>query len=167
MDIMVQALACGITNVGFLQYSHKDGPIVMDFPGGPGLSIGQHTASHHGDVQTSKDRFGDVQSYFMTEYAKLITKMKAISEGDQTLLYNSVSLAFSEIGESNYHTMQNVGLVMAGQAGGLIKTGRAMDGTGVSHNQVLVSVLQAMGLPDSTFGNASGGGSGPMPGLLG
>jgi len=86
-----------------------------------------------------------------------------VSEGDKNLLYNSVAMAFSELGDPGAHLMDNVGLVFAGQAGGKIKTGQAIDATGKDQSNALVSVLQAMGLPDSTYGN---GGSGPIPGLF-
>lgn len=158
IDIAVQALACGITNVVFLQFMHAiDDTFPMDFPGGPGQAIAQHTASHHNFQDADKLRFAGIQTYFMKQYASLLSKMKSVSEGDGSLLSNSVSLAFSELADPGGHAMENVGLIMAGQAAGKLKTGQAIEVTGTTQAQVLGSMAAAM---DQSFG------SGVIPGLF-
>lgn len=158
VDIAVQALACGITNVVFLQFMHAiDDTFAMDFPGGPGQAIAQHTASHHNFQDADKLRFAGIQVYFMKQYASLLSKMKAISEGDASLLSNSVSLAFSELADPGGHSMENVGLIMAGQAGGKLKTGQAIEVSGTTQTQILGSVAAAM---DQNFAG------GIVPGLF-
>ena len=47
-DIMVEALHCGVTKVGLLQWSHAVSPTRFDFTDGPNLSRGHHDMSHYG-----------------------------------------------------------------------------------------------------------------------
>ena len=57
--------------------------------------------------------------------------------------------------------------LLAGTAGGRITTGRYLQyAEQVPHNALLVSMLQAFGMPDTSFGDAAPD-SGPLPGLLG
>lgn len=160
IDIAVQALACGITNVVLFQMSHAVSPLTMDFPGGPSLARSHHEISHYGN---NGNEHAVCQAYFISKYAKILSGMKAIKEGDKNLLFNALTLAVTEIGHADYHSLSDVGIIMGGQAGGMIKTGRAIDAKGASHGQTLVSILQAMGLQESKFGEASG----VMPNLLG
>jgi hypothetical protein len=58
--------------------------------------------------------------------------------------------------------------MLAGSAGGFFKTGRGITApVGTSHNDLLVSICQAMGLADvATFGNPKYC-KGPIAGLTG
>ena len=51
-----------------------------------------------------------------------------------------------------------------GAAGGVFKTGRVLAFPGQPHNRLLLSILQAMGLPDTVFGEPTYG-SQPLVGL--
>lgn len=166
-DIGLQALACGVTRVLLLQWSHPVSPTQFNFPGATGLSRGHHDTSHYGgDPASSYAReFVGCQAWFMDRLAQFIEQLKGIKVGDKSLLYHSSLLALTEIGDSNLHDFTNVGLVMAGQASGRLRTGTCLDGRGASHNQVLVSVLRAMGIEAETFGDPRRG-HGPLPGLL-
>ena len=44
---------------------------------------------------------------------------------------------------------------LVGSAGGVFKTGRFLKYDGVSHNDLLVSLLNAFDIPDATFGDPS------------
>lgn len=158
-DIAVQALACGLTNVVLVQVMHSIEDIfTMNFPGGPGFNIAQHTASHHDGNAEKMLEFAKIQAYLMTQFASLLTKMKAVGEGDKNLLYNSVCLAASEIGDPAFHQMDNVGLVVAGQGSGSIKTNQSLDATGSLMGDVLSTLMQSLGV--------TGGPGKTIPGLL-
>ncbi|RYZ89694.1 MAG: DUF1552 domain-containing protein [Proteobacteria bacterium] len=159
IDIAVQAMACGITNVVLFQMSHAVSPLTMDFLGGPNISKFHHDISHFGE---NSDEHAKNQAYFMSKYAKIISTMKSVKEGDKSLLYNSITMCVSDLAHSNFHDFKNVGVVLAGQAGGYLKTGRAIDVAGANHGQTLVSTLQALGIQEDTFGQASGA----LPGLV-
>jgi hypothetical protein len=162
IDLMVQSLACGVSNVGFLQWSRPVSPTVFNFPNGIDVARGHHDISHYGDLNGSGAAdFIKAQQWYMTRLAELIKRLKIIKEGDQSMLQNTALMAFTEIADANLHDFSNVGLVLAGQAGGNWRTGRAIDAAGASHNQVLVSILQAFGLSNNSFGDAALG-TGPI-----
>ncbi len=166
-DLGVQALACGVTRVLLLQWSHPVSPTQFDFPGAVSISRGHHDTSHYGGDPASSyaSDFAACQAWYMEKLAQLIEQLKGIKMGDKSLLHHSALLALTEIADSNLHDFTNVALVMAGQAGGKLKSGICLDGRGASHNQVLVSVLQAMGLNEDSFGDPQLG-MGSLPGLL-
>ncbi len=159
-QLAIQAMACGVTNIVTIMLSHAVSN--MKFSGGrPDPAGGDHHEYSHSD---QKNHFAN-QSYMMTKLADLIEGMGKVKEGDKSLLYNSIVLSVSELGDSGYHDFKNMGIAVAGQAGGQFKTGRCIDAGNAIHNNLLVSILQAMGLPDNKFGNR--GNPGPLAALKG
>ena len=73
----------------------------------------------------------------------------------------------NELAKGNTHSRQDAPYVLAGNAGGPLATGRFLsyEGQGLNHNNLLVSILNAMGIPDTTFGKADWC-TGPLTGLL-
>jgi hypothetical protein len=58
--------------------------------------------------------------------------------------------------------------VIAGSAGGALRTGRFLtyDGQSLPHNDLLVALMNVMGLPDTTFGKPDWCSGRPLPGIL-
>lgn len=164
-EIALQALACGATNVVYIQNSHSVGS--MPFANGAPSARGDdhHHTSHYNEFKTRDDHIAN-QRYFMTKFAELITGMKAIKEGDKTLLYNSCVMAWTELGDSQAHNVRDMASILAGQAGGYFKTGRIVDVARAKQNRVLVSMLRAFGSNAEVFGNPSFG-SGILTNLQG
>ncbi|RYZ55876.1 MAG: DUF1552 domain-containing protein, partial [Proteobacteria bacterium] len=117
-DIMVQAFACGLTRVGYLQLAAPVASTSFAFPNGPSVPSGKthHDFSHHGIDPAYSQYYSRCQTYCMQKLTQLIQKLKATAEGDKTLLYNTALMAFSEIGDGNVHDHDNMGLILAGQA---------------------------------------------------
>jgi hypothetical protein len=67
-----------------------------------------------------------------------------------------------EMGDSRAHVCTEVPFVLAG--GGAFTPGRYLRTGGAAHAKLLVSICQAMGLVNTTFGNPAAG-SGPLAGL--
>jgi hypothetical protein len=94
--------------------------------------------------------------------------MKAMPEGDGSMLDNTLLLWCNELAKGNIHGHADAPYVLAGRAGGGLRTGRLLSyagGSTVPHNNLLVSLLNAMGLPDTTFGKAEWC-QGPLSGLV-
>lgn len=163
-EVAIQAMACGMTNVVFLTMSHGTSGVTFKNgkPAAGGISL--HETSHYGRATNGEAIHTANQAYMMGKFAQFIQGMGAVKEGDKSLLYNSSLLAFSEISDGDNHNYANMGLVLAGQAGGFFKTGRCIDGNGYTHNNLLVSILQGMGLQDTKFGNRNNG-KGIIPAL--
>ncbi|MEM1009690.1 MAG: Tat (twin-arginine translocation) pathway signal sequence domain protein, partial [Myxococcota bacterium] len=68
-----------------------------------------------------------------------------------------------ELGDGRLHKCESVPFVLAG-GGSNIKMGRYLKYKNESHQKLLVSICHAMGLQNSTFGDASRS-TGPLSGL--
>jgi hypothetical protein len=105
--------------------------------------------------------------------ADLLALLKSIPEGEGTLFDNTVVLWCSQIGWGS-HDLARLPWVICGDLQGHFKTGRYLklpanpkSGRGMPHNDLFVSLAQAMGLADvTTFGNPDCC-NGPLPGLTG
>ena len=62
--------------------------------------------------------------FHIEQFAYLLDKLKAIQEGDGTLLDNSMIVYGSGIGDGNRHNHDDLPILLAGKGGGTIKTGR-------------------------------------------
>jgi hypothetical protein len=56
-------------------------------------------------------------------------------------------------------------LVLVGGGGGALRTGRHLQYQGAWHNDLLIAMSHAMGVPVTTFGNPAYC-KGPLPGVL-
>lgn len=150
-EIAIQALACGVTNVVFIQNQSAGSYMRHDNLGVPSDSgLDMHEDAHHNPA-----RHAIGTNYYMSKFANLIQGLGQIKEGDKTILYNSSMMALTEFADGVLHDMKNVGVVLAGQAGGFYKTGQCVDVKNASHNKVLVTMLQSLGFTDNSFGDAA------------
>lgn len=165
MDLAVAALACDQTRIITLQWSYSESEHLFGFLG---LSGNHHVISHDfASSGANYDAYNKIQIWYQAQLAYFLGKMDAYKEGDRSLLDNSIVLWATEIGEAMQHDLLTMPYVLAGSAGGKIRTGRLLDygTTRRDNNQMLVSIGQAMGATDLTsFGDASGA-TGPLPNL--
>ncbi len=161
IDLLVMALACDLTRVGSLMLCGAIDAISYPWLGS---STDGHTLSHLGDSDPQKPQIISRDSWTASQLAYLLGKLKAIKEGAGTMLDNTLVLWTSEISVGNTHSQTDMPFVLAGRAGGL-RTGRFLQYDHASHNDLLVSVLNAMGVEETTFGLPAFC-HGPLPGLL-
>jgi len=170
MDMAVLALSCGATNVATLMFSHAVSPTrILETK----VATGNHDASHYGtaDSQIAKD-FVTLKRWFMDQFVYLIQKLANTPDEGGSLLSNTLVVLCSELGDSNNHDHDRVPFVLAGQAGGALRTGRFLDyrgknkGKNEPHNKLLVSVAKAAGVELNSYGY-TGEGTGGLTGLLG
>ncbi|RYZ51159.1 MAG: DUF1552 domain-containing protein [Proteobacteria bacterium] len=164
IELAIQALACGRTNVVYIQNSRSVSGRLFNDAGIPGTGNGHHSDSHDKEFGGDINRYYKGQNWYMGRLAKLIAGLRDVNAGTNTLLYNSLVMALTEFGDCQGHNMSNIGMVLAGQAGGYFQTGTCIDVKGSNHNQLLVSILQAFGGTDTSFGNAAFG-QGPIAAL--
>lgn len=95
--------------------------------------------------------------FIMKRFAKLLEIMQAIPEGDGNLLDNSIILGSSDTAEGLPHSINDYPVVVAGKGGGTLKhPGVHVRGNGGNTSDVLLTLLQAMGMPISEFGKGGG-----------
>lgn len=161
VDLLTMSLACDLTRVASIQWAYSSGGPTHTWIGS---NRGHHDISHDGDSNTaSKDALANIDQWYAKRFAELLGKMDKIQEGDGTLLDNSLVLWVNELAKGNNHSHGPMCYVLAGKAGGAIQTGRYLHVEN-HHNNLLVSVMNAMGVQGNTFGDPQYC-TGPLPGL--
>ncbi len=166
MDLLVMAMACDLTRVGTIQWERSVGDVRFTWLG---ATRGHHAISHDPDTMTdSVEILTQINVWYAQQFAYLLDKMAGIKEGTGTMLDNSLVFWCNELSRGNVHSHPDMPFVLAGGAGGALKTGRFLSypkTAAVPHNNLLVSLMNAMGLPDTTFGNPAYC-TGPLANLL-
>jgi hypothetical protein len=151
IDLLVSAFACDQTRVATLQIS--SGANNIRYPHLSSFSD-DHQLSHAGASDTTAQEEWVQRKIWLTQhFALLLDKLKAIPEGDGTMLDNTVVFWVSDIAQGNTHSHYDMPFVLAGSLGGVFQTGRYHQFTDVSHCNLLLSILHGFGIPDATFGD--------------
>jgi hypothetical protein len=162
------AMACDLTRVAMVEFGE---PLSEELGAPRGLDV-------HGDI-AHQAKAGSQQDTWMASYYALrarqfndmVNAFRSVPEGNGTMLDNSLLLWIPELG-SGLHDLYRLMIVMAGGAAGAFKMGRylkyAENGAqldpynnptlraGPGHNQLLASVMQAMGVNRSSIGTQGG-----------
>jgi hypothetical protein len=118
-----------------------------------GIAEGHHDLSHVDTDADAQAKLVQINTWYAEQFAYLIAALKAVPEGDGTLLDNTVVLWCNELGKGGEHSRTDVPYVLAGRCGGVFKTGRYLSYEGINHNDLMVSLCNAMDVGVTTFGN--------------
>lgn len=157
MDLLAMAFACDLTRVATLQWSastnNRPYPW-LSYMGAPILDD-EHGLGHQPDSSTDAwGKLAVIREWYLQQLMYLLGKLDAIPEGDGTMLDNTVVVLSSEITRGNTHSHLDQYFITAGSCGGALKTGQFLQLTGERpHNDLLVALLNAMGIEATTFGD--------------
>jgi hypothetical protein len=116
-----------------------------------GVDKAHHSLEHSNDI-AGQNVMG---TYFSEKFAALLTALESIDDGGgKTALFNSSVMLGMECwsDSSNGHDLRNIPFVFAGQGGGAFETGRIINASGRSNNDLLVSIQNASGIESNVFG---------------
>ncbi|MFL5308294.1 MAG: DUF1552 domain-containing protein [Polyangia bacterium] len=166
MDLLTMALACDLTRVASLQWSRSVSQVRFTWLG---IADGHHDLSHRSDGDSDAvTKLTQINTWYAQQMAGLIARLKATRDATgATLFDNTLVLWCNELAKGNTHSRQDAPYVLAGNGGGPLVTGRYLnyEGQGLAHNNLLVSILNAMDIPDTTFGQTSWC-TGPLSGFV-
>jgi hypothetical protein len=164
-DLMVLAHACDLTRVSTFMWANADS--WQYFPW-IGVNEEHHELSHAGDDDdAAREKLIAINAWHAEQVAYLLDRLEEAKEPDGTsLLSNAVVLWGNEIGVGNTHTYKDIPWLLAGSAGGRLQTGRFLQFQDRPHNDLLVSVCNAMGLDDVQSFGIPGVCTGPLPNLV-
>ncbi|MBX7166203.1 MAG: DUF1552 domain-containing protein [Pirellulales bacterium] len=118
---------------------------------------GHHDLSHHGNDEAKQAKIAKINRYHMEQFAYIVERMKAIPEGDSTLLDNSLLLYGSGIGDGNRHNHDDLPIMLVGRCGGALRTGRHVrypNETPLAN--LFVSLLGCMDITAEKVGDSNG-----------
>jgi hypothetical protein len=161
IDLLVTAIACGMTNVGSLQMSQTVSYMVMTWLG---HSTEWHGLSHLvGYNPDGTAKYIEGTRFFMENVSYLLDRLKSFPDPDiygGTLLDTTIVLVVHELSDSVVHSYTKNQFILAGNAFGQWETGKYYDIDGHNHSELLVSICNAMGIDIDTFGDADSGSGG-------
>jgi hypothetical protein len=124
----------------------------------PGATItdGYHNLSHHGRSEDKRAQLKALDEAHMRLLAKLFASLKAVREGDATLMDRTMVYFGSNLGDANKHVTTNVPVIFAG--GGFKHGQHLMFDTEKNYPlaNLFVSVLQRMEIPVEKFASSTG-----------
>ena len=171
MDLIALSFACDYSRVATLQFGAGNDGTEHTIPG---YRNGQklprfHQISHRifgdgseGDpIEGAQEMHHEIDKLHARLFRYLLDKLAAYALPQGTLLDQSVAVWTNDLGHGVSHNYQNVPWVIAGSAGGYLKQGLYVDAGNVTHNQLLNTLLSAVGVkkPDGSpvddFGDPS------------
>jgi hypothetical protein len=149
---------CDLTHLAFKTDSTRVvtfGYFRQDTVAVPGVNVGYHNLSHHGQDEGNIAQLKRVERAFFDELKTLLTNLKNTREGEATLLDRTTILVTSNLGSGNSHSNKDLPVLLAG---GRFKHGQHLAITPGSTPlcNLYVSVLNQLGLEEKSFGTSTG-----------
>jgi hypothetical protein len=116
--------------------------------------------THNGRAADKEAMYLKTNQYHIEQFAYLTGRMKAISEGETTLLDNSILMATSSLFDGDAHGANQLPFLLTGNGGGTIKTGRILDYLEKGDEarkacSLHLSIMDRMGVTLDRFGDAT------------
>jgi hypothetical protein len=168
IELIATAFACQATRVAHLHFSNvQDNTFPWLNNGQDFITGGWHSVVHI-DRGTDDQRLRTMQ-WFSKVFGDLLTRLEQTPEGQGNLLDNTVVLFISSL-RQNTHGTTDLPVLLAGNLGGRIKTGRLVRYTPArTTGDLFTSLLNVLDIPATGFGwnKGTAGGrpfnSGPLP----
>lgn len=93
----------------------------------------------------------------METFKHLIDRWSMYNVGNGSLLDNAFAYWTSHVAQGPSHSFNNVPVVIAGNAGGFLRTGQYIDAGGTSNSRLLNTLITANGVPTENFGTGGTG----------
>lgn len=149
---------CDLTHLAFKTDSTRVitfGYFRQDSVAVPGVNIGYHNLSHHGQDEGNIAQLKRVERAFFDELKTLLTSLNNSREGDATLLDRTTIVVTSNLGSGNSHSNKDLPVLLAG---GRFKHGQhlATEPGSTPLSNLYVSVLNQLGFADQSFATSTG-----------
>jgi len=144
-ELLYQSINCDATRVASLQLLHSGSDVFFTWIGG--------TRGHHDMQHAPAQDFLDAQKWLMSQVAVVIKRLKDTPEGSGSMLDNCVVLVTSEMGDGVGHSNHPVPVLLAGRAGGQLRTGRSVNLNGQNRANLSLNIGNLMGAPLTNFGD--------------
>ena len=151
--LLAKALQCNQTKVFNVLFSDTASNLRR-----PGNSSTHHTLTHEEPVDPELGHQREVAWFAqksMLAWRDFLDELEAIPEGDGTLLDNCLVLAHSDCSIAKAHAVEGIPTMVAGNAGGRVRTGFHMAGKTDPISRIGLTVQQAMGLQTDQWGSLS------------
>jgi len=122
-----------------------------------GVSEAFHPLSHHQNDKTRKDKLVKIQNYHSVAFAKFLTKLSKMPDGDGSVLDHSILLYGSNMSNSNQHDEFPLPIMVVGGGAGKLKGNQHLkyeDKTPLAN--LHLTLLDRAGVPIEKVGDSDG-----------
>ncbi len=114
--------------------------------------------THNGHAPDLEAMYLKTNQFHMQQFAYLVERLKEIDEGGSSLLDNSMLMLMSSLFDGDAHSAEQMPIVLAGKAGGTLKTGRVLDYFEKGNDNrracsLYLSMMDRMGVETERFGD--------------
>ena len=152
-DLQVIAWQSDITRVATMMIGREGS--VRTYPE-IGVPDPHHPLTHHRNHPDFIEKVTLINTLHVELFAHFLDRLKAVQDGDGTLLDHSTIMYGGALSDGNGHSNHNLPLLVAGHAGGL-SGGRhvaAKPMTPVAN--LFVNMMERVGVPTGSFGDSTG-----------
>lgn len=115
--------------------------------------------THNGKAPELEAMYLKTNQFHIQQFTYLVKRLKEIDEGGTSLLSNSVLMCASSLFDGDAHSAEQLPIVLAGNAGGALKTGRVLDYLEKGNDNrracsLYLSLMDKMGVRLDHFGDA-------------
>jgi hypothetical protein len=159
LDLIVLAFQMDKTRVATLMLNNDLSQ--MNFKFVEGVQGALHLdLTHNGRVAEKEAMYLKTNQFHLAQFAYLTERMKTISEGETTLLDNSILMAASSLFDGDLHSAEQLPILLTGRGGGTLRGGRILDykDKGDANRKacsLYLSLMDRMGVKLDAFGDAT------------
>jgi hypothetical protein len=121
-----------------------------------GVGGAHHEISHHQSSADNLEKLAVINTWEIDRVADLLGRLRAVPEGDGSLLDHCLFMMTSECSDGDRHNHDDLPVLVAGRGGGAVDPGRhiVLDETPLAN--LYVSMLDAAGVSAASFANSTG-----------
>lgn len=154
LDLMTLAFQTDATRVATVLLGIEQSP--RNYPE-IGLTEGHHGLTHHQGDKAKIEKVTQINEYHIRQFAWLLEKMKAIPDGDGSLLDNSMIVYGAALADGNSHQHHNLPTILAGRGHGAIQPGRHVRYPAETPiTNLYLSLLDRMDVTADSIGDSTG-----------
>lgn len=163
-ELLAMALMCDQTRTFNMGFNNSQSSLT--FLGG---TVSHHQLTHEEPVDAKlgyQIEATRMIERIMGEWAYFVSYMDQVKEGDKSLLDNMLVLAHTETTFARRHTVDSLPMMLAGMGGGRVNSGLHVAGQGATVSKVVLTTMQAMGVPVDRWGTGGNEVNRPITELL-
>jgi hypothetical protein len=155
MDMLVLAYQTDSTRISTFMLAHDGSNRSFKEIG---VSDGHHNLSHHQNNPEILAKIAQIDQFYTAQLAYFLERLRDTKEaGGRSILDNSMIVYCSGLSDGNRHAHDNLPVILAGRAGGVLTPGRHLALTEKTPmTNLYVRMLNIMGVPGDRFGDSTG-----------
>lgn len=153
-DLLVLAFRADQTRIATFVFANEGSQRTYPFIN---VAEGHHDLSHHQNNPQKLEKIRQINRFHVTQFARLLEKLKETKEGESNLLDRSMIVYGSGNSDGNRHNHDDLPILLAGHAGGTLTPGRHLRlAKETPITNLYIEMLDRLGIHVDRFGDSTG-----------